>query len=70
MLGHFRHEVGHYSQWVLVEQTAWIDECRDRFCDERASYSEALDRHYHSGARHASVGGRPAKVTMFDLGSE
>jgi hypothetical protein len=50
MLGHFRHEVGHYYQWVLVEQTAWIDECRDLFGDERASYSEALDRHYHSGA--------------------
>lgn len=50
MLGHFRHEVGHYYQWVLVEQTAWIDECRELFGDERASYSDALDRHYRSGA--------------------
>jgi hypothetical protein len=50
MLGHFRHEVGHYFQWVLVEQTDWIDECRELFGDERASYSDALDRHYREGA--------------------
>jgi hypothetical protein len=50
MLGHFRHEVGHYYQWVLVEQTGWIDECRELFGDERTSYSDALDRHYRCGA--------------------
>jgi hypothetical protein len=50
MLGHFRHEVGHYFQWILVEQTEWIDECRELFGDERASYAEALDRHYQHGA--------------------
>lgn len=50
MLGHVRHEIGHYYQWVLVEQTDWIDECRSLFGDERASYSEALDRHYSTGA--------------------
>ena len=50
MLGHFRHEVGHYFQWILVEQTDWVDECRELFGDERSSYSEALDRHYHHGA--------------------
>lgn len=49
MLGHFRHEVGHYYQWVLVEQSDWIDECRRLFGDERASYAEALDRHYRQG---------------------
>jgi hypothetical protein len=50
MLGHFRHEVGHYYQWILVEQTDRIDECRELFGDERASYSDALDRHYRHGA--------------------
>jgi len=50
MLGHFRHEVGHYYQWILVEQTDWIDECRELFGDERASYSDAIDRHYRQGA--------------------
>jgi hypothetical protein len=50
MLGHFRHEIGHYYQWILVEQTHWIDECRDLFGDERASYADALNRHYEQGA--------------------
>ena len=47
MLGHFRHEVGHYYQNLLV--TDW-DECRALFGDERASYSDAIDRHYRTGA--------------------
>lgn len=50
MLGHYRHEVGHYYQWVLVEQTSLIDRCREIFGDERASYPDAIKRHYRSGA--------------------
>ncbi|UZN02865.1 zinc-binding metallopeptidase family protein [Cellulomonas sp. S1-8] len=50
MLGHFRHEVGHYYQWVLVEQTDWIAECRTLLGDERTSYSDAVARHYRTGA--------------------
>lgn len=50
MLGHYRHEIGHYFQWILVEQTGWIDECRTLFGDERESYSDAIDRHYRTGA--------------------
>ncbi|ALJ21217.1 zinc-binding metallopeptidase family protein [Microbacterium sp. No. 7] len=47
MLGHLRHEVGHYYQNVLVSD--W-DECRALFGDERASYRDAIDRHYRTGA--------------------
>ena len=53
MLGHFRHEVGHYYEWALVERPStatWIDECRELFGDERASYSDAIARHYSFGA--------------------
>ncbi|MGC3992732.1 MAG: putative zinc-binding metallopeptidase [Propionicimonas sp.] len=50
MLGHLRHEAGHYYQWILVEQTGWIDECRELFGDERASYADAIARHYRTGA--------------------
>ena len=50
MLGHFRHESGHYFEWILVEQTDWITECRTLFGDERASYSDAIARHYRTGA--------------------
>ncbi|WP_068272328.1 zinc-binding metallopeptidase family protein [Aldersonia kunmingensis] len=50
MLGHFRHEIGHYYQAVLVRDGALLDRCRELFGDERASYSDALDRHYEFGA--------------------
>ena len=46
LLGHFRHEIGHYYQNVLV--TDW-DECRALFGDERADYQAAIDRHYENG---------------------
>ncbi len=52
MLGHFRHEAGHYYQWQLVEEKggAPLEECREIFGDERASYQDALSRHYAEGA--------------------
>jgi hypothetical protein len=50
MLGHFRHEVGHYYQQVLVDADPLLSECRATFGDERASYSDALERHYVFGA--------------------
>jgi hypothetical protein len=54
MLGHFRHEVGHYYQNILVENgsgaTRYLDECRSLFGDERASYSDEIARHYKFGA--------------------
>jgi hypothetical protein len=54
MLGHFRHEVGHYYQNVLVETgqgaDKYLEECRVLFGDEQASYSDAIARHYKFGA--------------------
>ena len=50
MLGHFRHEVGHYYQQVLVSSEPRLGECRALFGDERQSYSAAIDRHYRFGA--------------------
>lgn len=49
LLGHFRHEVGHYYWDVLVDGTAYLEPCRALFGDERMDYQEALDRHYHQG---------------------
>ena len=46
MLGHLRHELGHYLQPLLVTgDTEWAA-CRDLFGDERAAYGEAMERHY------------------------
>lgn len=54
MLGHFRHEVGHYYQNILVESGSgadrYLDECRGLFGDERAGYSDSIARHYKFGA--------------------
>lgn len=49
MLGHFRHEVGHYYEWVLVEGTPWQTRLRLIFGDDTASYQDAIDRHYAEG---------------------
>jgi hypothetical protein len=46
LLGHFRHESGHYYWSKLVENTARIEPFRELFGDERADYAEALKRHY------------------------
>jgi hypothetical protein len=49
MLGHFRHEVGHYYWDRLVRDTKWLEPFRGLFGDERASYAEALKRNYEQG---------------------
>lgn len=48
MLGHFRHEIGHYFQWRYV-RGGLIEECRRVFGDETRSYQDAIDRHYRDG---------------------
>ena len=50
MLGHFRHEVGHYFETVLVDDAGRQEDARAIFGDERADYGEAIDRHYSQGA--------------------
>jgi len=50
LLGHVRHETGHYYFDRLVAPTTWIDQFRQLFGDERASYAAAIERHYAQGA--------------------
>lgn len=50
MLGHLRHEVGHYFQNVLITDDETWARCREIFGDERESYRDAIDRHYKFGA--------------------
>ncbi|BBP60548.1 putative zinc-binding metallopeptidase [Pseudomonas sp. St316] len=50
LLGHFRHEVGHYYWDRLIANSHWLEAFRELFGDERASYDEALERHYQQGA--------------------
>jgi hypothetical protein len=50
LLGHFRHEVAHYYWDRLLAGSTKLGEFRQIFGDERADYSEALQRYYASGA--------------------
>jgi len=50
LLGHFRHEVGHYYWLALIERTDWLERFRDAFGDERQDYDAALHRNYVEGA--------------------
>ncbi len=50
LLGHFRHEVGHYFWDRLVRDGGQIEAFRALFGDERADYGQALWRHYDAGA--------------------
>ncbi len=46
LLGHLRHEVGHYYWDRLVADRGAFDEFRAMFGDERQDYGEALKAHY------------------------
>ncbi len=49
LLGHLRHESGHYYWMVLIEGSALLTEFRNLFGDERQNYQAALAAH-NSGA--------------------
>lgn len=61
LLGHLRHESGHYYWLRLVAGSAWLERFRAVFGDERADYAAALRAHYADGpaadwsARHVSA---------------
>jgi hypothetical protein len=51
LLGHIRHEVGHFYWSTLIEpREDRLAPFRERFGDERADYAAALQRHYADGA--------------------
>jgi hypothetical protein len=61
LLGHLRHETGHYYWQRLVEPGARLHDFRCVFGDERADYAAALQTHHAQGApadwnqRHVSA---------------
>jgi hypothetical protein len=51
LLGHFRHELGHYYWDRLIrDDPTRLQHFRQTFGDERADYASALQRHYAEGA--------------------
>jgi hypothetical protein len=49
LLGHFRHEIGHYYWDRLILDRPRQREFRQLFGDESADYQTALDQHYRHG---------------------
>ncbi|HUG63561.1 MAG TPA: putative zinc-binding metallopeptidase, partial [Methylomirabilota bacterium] len=63
LLGHFRHEIGHYYWDRLVAQDdGALTGFRALFGDERRDYAEALQAHYASGA---AMGWRDSYVSAY-----
>jgi hypothetical protein len=51
LLGHFRHEIGHYYFYRLISPSSdHLARFNELFGDPDADYQEALDRHYNEGA--------------------
>jgi hypothetical protein len=48
LLGHFRHEIGHYYWPLLVHDADELEACRSLFGDDRADYGEAVKHHYNT----------------------
>ena len=49
LVGHFRHEVGHYYWDKLVRDLGKLDSFRAIFGDERQDYQQSMDKYYASG---------------------
>jgi hypothetical protein len=53
LLGHFRHESGHYYWDVLIREGGRTSAYREIFGDESVDYHESLRRHYEAGGNPA-----------------
>ena len=49
LLGHFRHEVGHYFWDALIKNSNWLDGFRQLFGDESQDYAASLQQNYSCG---------------------
>ena len=49
LLGHFRHEIGHYFWNVLVQDSGNLETFHNTFGDEKQDYGAALQSYYSNG---------------------
>ena len=49
LLGHFRHEIGHYYEPILLDETGERAAARALFGDERADYDASREAYYAQG---------------------
>lgn len=62
LLGHFRHESGHYYFTVLVSGSPHIERFRELFGDERVDYASALKYYY---ANKATMQRNPSMISHY-----
>jgi len=51
VLGHFRHEIGHYYWDRLIKNSPRLDAFRKQFGDEQKDYNQTLQKYYRDGPR-------------------
>lgn len=51
LVGHFRHESGHYYWDRLIKNSSYIDQFRKLFGDERIDYTQAMQNYYDEGPK-------------------
>jgi hypothetical protein len=51
LLGHFRHEIGHYYWDRLIQGSTRLESFRQLFGDEQVNYNDALKLYYEKGPR-------------------
>jgi hypothetical protein len=49
LVGHFRHEVGHYYWYRLLEGSGWLSDFRDLFGAETTDYAGGLKAYHEQG---------------------
>ena len=49
LIGHLRHEIGHYYWDRLISHSRWLEPYRTLFGDERADYADAIKANYDEG---------------------
>jgi hypothetical protein len=59
LLGHFRHEIGHYYWDVLVRDNESLEECRNVFGDDSLDYGQALQSYYQYGPTGKTASSAP-----------
>jgi hypothetical protein len=50
LLGHLRHEIGHYYWDRLIGASEWLNGFHELFGDEKRDYAAALQQHHQQGA--------------------
>jgi hypothetical protein len=63
VLGHFRHEIGHYYWPILVTGPDLLAACRAVFGDDRADYTRAVADHYAAADPTAAALDAPWRQT-------